>query len=154
MRIATALLGRLAPLGRDERGTSVIEVALFAPILGVMVMGVTDLAMGYARKLTLEQAAYRSLEKVAVGSVQSDYSFLRAEAATAAGVPQSSVAVDNWLECDRARQTDFAGSCAAGQMTSRYVQVTINGSYTPRFSLGPLGSSSVPLQASAAVRIQ
>ena len=143
----------LSRLKRDERGASVIEVALFAPVLGVMLMGITDLAMGYARKLSLEQAAYRSLEKVAVGTVRTDYSFLRAEAASAAGVAESAVTVDNWLECDRARQTNFDGSCAAGTMTSRYVQVTINASYTPRFSVGPL-ATSVPLQASAALRIQ
>ncbi|HEV2865940.1 MAG TPA: TadE family protein [Allosphingosinicella sp.] len=149
-----ARLGRLLALGRDEGGASVIEFALFAPILAVMVMGVSDLSMGYSRKLTLESAAFRSLEKVAVGSVQTDYQFLKAEAAAGAGVPQSNVTVDNWLECDRVRQTDFTGTCPTGQMTSRYVQVTINSTYTPRFNYGPLGGSPVPISASAALRIQ
>jgi hypothetical protein len=123
-----------------------------------MLMGVTDLAMGYSTKLRVEGAIYRALEKVAVGSFQADYeTYLKAEAATAAGVPTSAVAVDSWLECDRARQADFAGACAEGQATSRYVKVTITTSYTPRFSYGPLVRSTngtVPIEANASLRIQ
>lgn len=146
-------------LGGDERGASVIEFALFAPILALLVMGVSDLAMGYSRKLTIEQAAYRTLEKVAVGTVQSDYQYLKAEAATAAGVAQSAVTVDNWLECNRTRQDDFNGVCPDGEMISRYVRITIASSYTPRFNYGPLArgfavNGQVPISASTALRIQ
>ena len=156
----TRLLHRLR---RDDTGASVIEFALFAPILGVMLMGVTDLAMGYSTKLRIEGAIFRSLEKVAVGTasgpqvVQSDYSYLQAEAATAAGVPTSEVAVDQWLECNRARQTDFTGTCPDGQDTARYVKVTINTTYTPRFSYGPLVRNTngvVPIEANASLRVQ
>ena len=153
---------RLRPIGGDQRGASLIEFALFAPILAFMVMGVSDIAMGYSQRLTLESAAYRALEKVAVGSVRSDYSYLRAEAATAAGVPESNVTVDSWLECDRVRQADFNGICPDGQMVSRYVQITVNKSYRPRFDYGPLGlgfagrstDGSIALSASAAMRVQ
>jgi len=155
------LLIRLAGrLGRDERGSSMIEFALFAPLLAVMVMGITDVSMGFSRKLTLEQAAYRSLERVAVGSVQSDYSYLRPEAAAAAGVPLANVAVDSWLECDGTRQTDFNGSCPETQMISRYVRISITGSFEPTFNYGPLARNfagddgNVPIAASAALRIQ
>jgi Flp pilus assembly protein TadG len=153
----------LRRLRRDEKGASVIEFALFAPVLGLMVMGVSDLAMGYSTKLKIEGAIYRSLERVAVGStagpqvVQNDYSFLQTEAATAAGVPTSQVSVDQWLECNRVRQTDFAGACPDGQDTARYVKVTINTSYTPRFSYGPLVRNTngvVPIEANASLRVQ
>ena len=144
---------------RDEAGASIIEFALFAPLLAFMLMGITDFSMGYAQKLRMEQATYRALEKVAVGSVQSDYQYLRAEAAAAdgtGGIQASHVTVDNWLECNRARQPDFNGDCAAGVDRSRYVRVTINYSYTPRFAAPLIVDSSgvVPLTASAALRIQ
>ena len=153
----------LQRIRRDDKGASVIEFALFAPVLGVMLMGVTDLAMGYSTKLRVEGAIYRSLEKVAVGTasgpqvVSNDYSYLQAEAAAGAGVPTSAVTVEQWLECNRARQTDFAGSCPDGQDTARYVKVTINTSYTPRFSYGPLVRSTngtVPIEANASLRVQ
>src|ERR1044072_5521170 len=94
---------RLARLVREARGASVIELALCAAILAVMVMGISDVAMGYSRKLTLEQAAYRALERVAVGSVQSDYTYLRGEGAAAAGVPESSVPGASRLGSDAIR---------------------------------------------------
>jgi len=148
-------------LRADQHGASVIEFALFAPVLGVMVMGVSDLAMGYSTKLKMEAAIYRALEKVSVGisstGVSTSYAYLQTEAATAAGVPTSQVAVDQWLECNRARQTDFSGSCAAGQDTARYVKVTINTTYRPRFSYGPLvptSNGTVPIEANASLRVQ
>lgn len=152
-------LRKLRSLPRDTSGASVIEFALFAPVLAMMVMGISDISMGYSRKLTLEAAAYRSLEKVAVGSVQTDYSALRTEAATAAGVNVSDVTVDNWLECNRTRQSDFGGACGAGEEISRYVSVTISSGYTPRFSYGPLSrrysvNGVVPIAASSSLRIQ
>ena len=153
------LASRLRRLGRDERGASIIEFALFAPILGLMVMGIADTAMSYATKLRFEQAAYTALEKVAVGSVQTDYSFLREDAATAAGVPVEDVEVDAWLECDGARQTSFTGACDNGQIITRYVRITIDSGYEPSFAYGPLAAAArsdgtIPVTASAAVRIQ
>jgi len=151
---------RLEALARDERGASMIEFALFAPMLALMVMGISDVSMGYSRKLTVEQAAYRTLERVAVGSVQSDYSSLRTEAAAAAGVPVGNVTVTNWLECNGTRQADFNGLCGTGEMIARYVQIDIAASYTPSFSYGPLSrglggeDGNVALSASAAVRVQ
>ena len=155
------LIHLFRPLGGDERGTSVIEFGLFAPILAVMVMGITDVAMHYATKLRLEQAAYTALEKVAVGSVQTNYDYLRYDAATEGGVAATDVTVDNWLECDGVRRDDlgFAGVCPDGEMISRYVEVSIASGYTPMFNYGPLATSrrqdgTLPVGATAAVRIQ
>ncbi len=145
---------------RDESGTSLIEFALFLPVLAAMVMGISDVAMGYAEKLELEAAAYRALEKVAVRTTQSDFTAVGAEAAAEAGVPLSAVTIDTWLECDRARQTDITAPCAAGEETARYISVAIASSYTPTFDYGPLARSFggtdgvVPISAFAAVRMQ
>jgi len=146
-------------LARDEEGASIIEFALFAPILALMVMGVTDVAMSYATKLRFEQAAYGALEKVAATSVQTDYTYLRADAAAAAGVPVEDVSVDAWLECDGIRQTSFTGVCADGAVIARYVRISIDSGHMPTFAYGPLGAATrsdgtVPVTASAAVRIQ
>lgn len=154
--MAVSLLHRLET---DDRGASVVEFALFIPVFAVMVMGIGDVAMGYSTKLQVEQAAYRALEKVALGSV-TDYQTLRNEVAASdgsGGIQASDVTVDNWLECNRVRQGSFTGTCTTGQDTARYVSVTVNWSYTPQFEYGPLvGNSSgvVPITASASLRIQ
>ena len=152
---------RLAGLRADERGASLVEFALFIPILAMMVMGISDFAMGYSAKLRVEAAAYRSLEKAAMGTATQDFSYMRTEAANsdgAGGIETSEVTVDTWLECNRVRSTaGFNSTCAEGQDTARYVSVTVTDTYTPSFNYGPLlGNSSgvVPLSATAALRLQ
>lgn len=158
-----ARLTRLLPaLRRDERGVSAIEFAFVAPIMMALVLGITDLSRAFAMRLTLQQAANRAIEKAEVGSVQSDYTSLKTEAATAAGVAPAAVAVDSWAECDGTRQATFQTECTGTQQTARYVQVTVNGSFAPMFSYGPLGRNvfataadgTVPMTGKAALRIQ
>lgn len=148
---------RLRSLRRDQKGASVIELGLFAPILAGMLVGITDMSMGYARKLAVEQATFRALEQAQLGTVQSDYTSVRAEAAAAAGVPLSQVTLDTWRECNRTRQTAFEGTCNTGEELSRYVRVTINTSYTPQFDYGPLVTNSdgtIPIVAQSTLRVQ
>jgi hypothetical protein len=104
-------------------------------------MGITDLGRGLTRKYQIEQASYRALELVTVGSIQSDYSYVKPEAAAAAGEPQSNVTVTNWLECDGVQQTDFNGSCTSTQQVAKFVKVVIVSDFTPTFSYGPLGTA-------------
>ena len=51
-------------LAQDDRGASIIELALVAPILASLLIGMVDLSRAYSHKLLLEQAAQRSIEKV------------------------------------------------------------------------------------------
>lgn len=149
----------LRSLARDARGVSVVEFAFVAPIFAVFIIGTIDLARGFSAKLTLEEAAYRALEKVSVGTVQTDYTFVKTEAATAAGVPLANVTVDNWVECDGSRQALFTDTCTDTQQTARYVKVTVTNSYRPSFPygkrlLGADASGNVAMSASESVRVQ
>ena len=63
------LRGALRSLAGDRRGASVVEFALIAPFLGVLVMGIGDLARGFSAKFELEQAAHRALERVVSGTM-------------------------------------------------------------------------------------
>ena len=139
---------------RSERGVGAIEFALVAPVLAFLIMGVTDVAQGFSRKFSLEQAAYRALERASNGSVKSDYSYLRTEAATAAGVPESSVVVEAWFECDRVKQPAFDGVCTdPGAMVSRYVSVNVESSYRPSFNYAVLNRQFFDMSADGTVRI-
>ena len=57
-------MGRLLTLWRDQRGAAIIELAIVAPVIALMTVGVVDLSNGFSSKLLLEQAAQRSIEKV------------------------------------------------------------------------------------------
>jgi Flp pilus assembly protein TadG len=121
-------------LARDERGTSIIEMALVAPVLATMFVGMVDLSNAYSMKLELEQAAQRSIEKVMQYRTQySTYDTLQTEAATAAGVATSAVTVTYWHECDGAKQASYNTVCATGATETRYIEVSINKDFTPSF---------------------
>ena len=118
----------------DERGTSVVELALIMPVLSSMLIGMVDISRGYSAKLELEQAAQRSIEKVQQYQTPEDtYSTLQSEAASAAGVATSAVTIDYWLECNGTRQAVYDSLCPAGQTYVRYVTVSIQKMFTPMF---------------------
>ena len=58
------MMRRLRKLGCDSAGTAVIELALIAPVLALMIVGIADVSIAYGRRLELEQAVQRSIEKV------------------------------------------------------------------------------------------
>lgn len=133
----------LSHLCADKRGAAIIELALAAPILAALVVGMTDISRAYAMKLRLAQAAQRTIEKVQVnGKNTNDYTTLSAEAsaaATAAGYSGSTVSVSYRLECDGTTNTSnttgaaINAACSGGQISARYVTVTISNFYTPMF---------------------
>lgn len=150
---------RLRPLSEDARGVSMVEFGFVAPLLMLFLLGIVDAARAFSAKLTIDQAAYRALEKAQVGTVQTDYTFVQNEAATAAGVPTANVTVTTWLECDGTRQPSFTGSCTPGQQTTRYLKVDIVKSFVPSFNYGRWflnadSSGNVGMSTSASLRLQ
>lgn len=146
---------RLAP---DQDGVAVVEFALVAPVLALLMIGMVNLSMGFNRKLELEQAANRSIEKV-MQTTMSDtvLGTLRAEAAAAAMVPIADVTVDNYLECNNVRQVDYDTVCPDGQRYSRYLSVQVTDRFKPVLGgkvTGPNVDGSWNLKGDAGIRIQ
>lgn len=128
------MIRRLLTLARDERGASIIEMALVLPMLLTLFIGMVDISRAYSARLQLEQAAQRSIEKVMQYQASSStYATLYTEAAAAASVPVTDVTVDYWLECNGARAPDYNGSCTSGQTYARYVTVSIDKDFSPMF---------------------
>jgi len=153
-------------LFRDERGTSVVELALVAPLLASLVIGMSDLSRAYSAKLQLEQAAQRSIEKAMNGKKETTlYEALEDEAVAAAGVEEDAVEVRYWLECDGVSQNtspstmaaDYEIVCADGATIARYVNVRIEKTFSPMFSVKWAGSNpdgSFTLVGEAGIRVQ
>ena len=125
---------RFPRLAKDEHGASIIELALVAPILASLLIGMVDLSRAYSHKLKLEQAAQRAIEKVQqYQSTTSTYSTLQTEARAAAGVPVGNVSIDYWLECNGVRAANYNSVCPDGQTYERRVLVEVDGTFTPTF---------------------
>lgn len=154
---------------QDESGSSVVELALIAPILTGVLFAIVDLGKGYNEKLLLEQVAQRAIEKAMQG-VQADpqtgiYATLKSEAATEAGIDPSAVVVKYWLECNGTSQfttfakmdDDYKKVCDPGVQYSRFLQVSLEKAYTPTFNMPWLQANSqgkVVVKARAALRVQ
>ena len=157
---------RLRLLARDERGASLIELALALPFLGTMVIGMVDVSQGYSAKIKLTQAAQRAIEMAMQGEKKTSlYNTLQQEGATAAGVATSAVTVKYWLECNGVNQNtstatmaaDFQKVCPTGQTFARYVTIDITKAYTPMFAtkwLGANADGSFTLHGKAGLRVQ
>lgn len=150
---------RAAAMLRDDRGASVIEFGMVLPVIGLLLLGATDLALGFTEKLNLEQASARTIEKAtALGATGSSYELLRLEAANASGQPLERVTIDKWLECNGTRQSSFDGACSTGQQIARYVSVRITDTYVPFFNYSVFAGGAIPasftIQGDARVRVQ
>lgn len=160
------MMKRLFPsfrrIGRDESGTSIVELGLFLPFMMVLIVGMVDLGMGISSRLALQKAVDRTLALASTHTFEADedpqdvdYDFLIADAAAAAGVEEDNVFLDKWLECDGVEQPEYEGTCAEDEAIARYIQLRAEKNYTPMFGLSLAGGAgSIPLFAEAALRVQ
>jgi Flp pilus assembly pilin Flp len=147
---------RLRALARDERGTSLIEFGFLAPFLALLTMGVVDLSRGLAERFAIQQAISRGLEMVqarpayaTANSNDVDYSFVKTEVATAAGVPAGQVTLQRWLECDGVEQSDVNGTCPTGDDVARYLRIRVTKDFKGQFYY-----KNIPMAASGSLRTQ
>lgn len=146
-------------LARDERGASLVEMALVTPLLAGLLIGMVDVSRAYSARVDLQQAAQRAseLERVANYS-EDDNARIKSEAEKAAG-PGSAVTVTSWLQCgaDRTKH-DYNDSCSDDEASARFVEVSITKTYKPLFTSSLFASKnpdgSVPLKATVGMRVQ
>ena len=150
----------------DRRGVAVIELALTAPIIAALVIGVADTSNAFSRKLALEQAAQRSIEKIMqTTAVTTPVDALKAEAVAQAGggLTLADVQVVYTLFCVSSTgvftvNADYdEGTCTSGSTESRYLEVRVTDEYTPIFPLpfaGANAAGNYPVSATAGMRIQ
>ena len=150
----------------DRRGVAIIELALVAPIFATLVIGVADIGNAYSRKLALEQAAQRSIEKIMqTTAITTPVAALKAEAVAQAGdgLTANDVSVTYALYCVSATgvfttNADYnEGKCTGGSTEARYLEVRVSDEYTRIFPVpfsGANAAGNYPVSATAGMRIQ
>jgi len=161
------MIRRLRQLARNRSGTAAIELALCAPILATMVIGVTDISIAYGKKLELEQAAQRAMEKVMQTTGEAtpedtikieavcQYNGTDGDGACLpAPITTANVTVTYSLTCDGAA-TDYLLDCVAGQAEVRYITTTVSDTHEPMFDLhfGTGSDGLYQLEGQAGVRV-
>jgi Flp pilus assembly protein TadG len=142
----------------DERGAAVIELAMVAPVLGLMIIGIVDMSNAFSRKLALEQGAQRAMERImqttandTVENTLKSEVVCQVDGTNTDGtckttpITTANVTVTFRLECTDSTgaiasqtssdPTTFDGfTCAAGTVRqAKYIQVQVTDKYTPMF---------------------
>lgn len=162
------MMQKPADILAHERGAAVIELALVAPMLALMVIGVVDMSNAIGRKLLLEQAAQRSIEKImnTTGNTTVENTIKNEAVCQVNGtntdgscktspITTSNVTVTYRLECNGAVTTDT--ECPSGQTASEWISVRVTDTYTPMFPIkfaGIDGDGTYHIVANAGVRIE
>ena len=120
----TPLLTRLR---HDDRGVGFVELAMVAPVLMLLCLGMIDISRLVSARIDLEQAAQRTTDfALARRPTSSNTSYLVTEGANAGGVPAQDVEVELFLECDGVRQDEFNTPCPDGEVQARFASVAIS----------------------------
>ena len=163
------MIRQLRSLRSDDRGAAIIELAIVAPFMALLTIGVVDLSNGFGRKLRLEQAAQRSIEKVmqTTGTLTVEdtiaqeavcqYNGTDADGVclTAPITAEDNVTVTHRLECNGV-ETD-AEDCGDDEIEARWIEVTVRDSYEPMFPVHFSGiddGGKYNLEATAGMRTQ
>jgi Flp pilus assembly protein TadG len=118
----------------DRTGFGAMELGLALPFLVLLSLGMVDASKLISTKIDYEQAAQRTTDfALAKRPNGSDGTYLKTEAANAAGVASENVSVSIFLECNGVQQQDFDASCAAGEIPARFAEVTISSPVATEF---------------------
>jgi len=139
-------------------GTAVVETAIVAPVLAVVIMGIVDVADYGAAKLKVQQAINRGLEMAMIGGPSTATTAIQTEVADHADVTSDKVTVTQLQTCNDA-DTTWGNSCSSGQELKRFIKIDLVQTYEPQF-VGPLASfisntdGPVSISASGTLRVQ
>ncbi len=164
-------MNRLAKLWREDRGAAIIELAIVAPVIALMTVGVVDLSNGFGTKLRVEQAAQRSVEKVmqttGITNVETtitneaicQFNGTMPDGVTCKTAPLTvaNVKVTHSLYCNNGATPTADVDCPAGQTESKWIKVTVQTEYKPLFPLHFTGidaNGKYNIQASAGMRTE
>jgi Flp pilus assembly protein TadG len=153
------VIRRIRTLLRDQRGNSFIEMALVAPLLASLLIGMVDISRAVSAKVNIEQAAQRAVERVQATDFKiSQLDALENDAEQAAGTGSQATA-DAWTECNHdGVHLDYDATCGTGVSYARYVSMQVTSSFTPmfgtRFFPGANANGTVSVQGQAVVRTQ
>lgn len=170
------LFGKIA---LAQGGNATIELALIAPVLATMIIGIADLSTAFGRKLEIEQASQRAIEKVmqttgdtTVESTIKNEAVCQvngpgADGTCAAGrISSANVTVTYRLECTAGgTRTETLSSsaaafdaleCGSGADEARYILATVTDTFTPMFPVyfGSASDGLYHLSTTAGVRVQ
>lgn len=160
LRSCTEYFGaHMRHLGADKRAVAIIEMALTAPFLALLIVGLVDTSRYAAAKLKAQQAVNRGLELSMMGGGSVPSSEIQQQAAAQAGVALNEVTVTKFLECS-GTTTDWSLSCSSEQESARFTRIQIATGFEPIFAYSSMtkfffnSDGRIVISVAGVIRIQ
>ena len=133
---------RLAGLGRDERGTMVIETAIVTPVLVLMSLGAFQVSTVVARQSELDSAAAEgaAIALASPPTTSAKRAMLQQVIVASTGLATGNVAVTAAYRCNSATAYVTASTSCTSGVISNFVKIYITDTYTPRWVHFGIGS--------------
>ncbi len=123
-------LNRLLKLFSNQDGVAAIELAIAAPVLATMSLGMFDVANAVAKRNSMQQASAEvALLVMAKPPVSGNVNYIKAAAAAATGLDVEDINAEITHFCNDVEQETL--DCEDDEDSASYVVVNLNDSYTP-----------------------
>lgn len=140
----TRPLHRLFGIGRDEKGSVVIETAFVVPILVIMALGGFEASRIISRHSELQGAVAEAAAVVLANTPeeQSEYDQIELIIENSTGLPSGKVVLTKKYRCNSdASLVDDITNCATGAVISEIVQINIWDQYEPIWTTFGIGKT-------------
>ena len=165
-------LKSFATLLRDNKGTAAIEVAVVSPVLLMMSLGGYDLASMVSRRTALQEVTAESAAIVMAAIAENDdlatlgledngtvntnntsLGTIKSAAMASSGLSASHVTISKKVKCGTGTSVQSGNTtCSSGDETSTYLEIRLNGSYTPNWTNFGIGAP-VPIEVARLVQV-
>ena len=139
---------------RDVAGAAALELALIAPLLAALTLGLTDTGRAIGQRMQLIDAAQQGIQFGQLRNpIGDDVSGVLA--AIGPGKPEHArnTTIALYCECVIGTQVACSITCPENALLRRYLDITITENYNTLFPY-PFIGAAVPLQAHAVSRLQ
>ena len=127
---------RLRTMSRDERGTSVLELALVLPVISMLSLAAIDFAMAFGMKLQVQQYAQAGADfVVASGATPPTPEAVKAEVVAISGLNASEVTVTRFTECNAVKVALFGLCPGLLDVKTNYMQISTVDTYEPMLNI-------------------
>jgi Flp pilus assembly protein TadG len=125
---------------KDDRGVAMVEYALFAPVLTVLLVGIVDYGNFIHEKMELDDLARDSVQYVLQGG---NYTEIQTDVIDQSNIYKSvdkdqlSLTVtppSQQCECSGGASVSCTGTCGSGDYVRGFVSVSITAAYSPIIS--------------------
>lgn len=131
------LLAAITALIHDQRGTTVIETAIVAPVLVLMALGSYDISHMVARQHELQSGAsdVEGIVLAVASGTSTNVQTIKSVLTSSLELTNEQVTVVKVYRCGAATTlVTVSTSCTSGSVVSTYVRVTFIDSYSPTWT--------------------